>query len=73
MQPNERFLFDLHGFLTVPNALTPAQLAALNAIVDEKLARDTANTPPMAAMSWGDGADRPGWTWADIAFIRMEQ
>jgi hypothetical protein len=64
MQPNERFLFDLQGYLTVPNALTPAQLAGLNDIVDEKLAQDT--TPEMNTMSWGDGGDRPGRPWAEF-------
>jgi hypothetical protein len=42
MMPEEwRFLFDLHGVLEVPNALSVAHVAALNALLDEHIARDT--------------------------------
>ena len=39
MTPEERFLFDLQGFLVIKNVLTPAVVAELNAIADEKFAR----------------------------------
>ena len=39
MDDEQRFLFDLQGFLVVPGVLSAAELAALNAIADEKVAR----------------------------------
>jgi len=35
MNDNERYLFDLNGYLTVPNAISAAQISALNAQIDE--------------------------------------
>ena len=55
----ERFLFDLNGYLVIPNALSSAQLAALNGRLDEQL---TARVDPHAGrhrfiqeslLSWG--------------------
>lgn len=40
MTANERYLFDLQGYLVVPNALDTAQLAALNAEMDARLEAD---------------------------------
>lgn len=37
MTENERYLFDLQGFLTVPNALSVEQLSDLNAILDARI------------------------------------
>lgn len=37
MNEQERYLFDLQGYLVVPNALSQEQLDALNAIMDEKV------------------------------------
>jgi hypothetical protein len=42
MTDNEKYLFDLQGYLTVPDSLTPAQLTELNSILDEHIARDCA-------------------------------
>jgi hypothetical protein len=39
MTEQERYLFDLQGFLAVPDALTPAQVADLNALLDAHLAQ----------------------------------
>jgi hypothetical protein len=39
---HDLFLFDLQGFITVPNALNTAQLAELNAILDVHIAQDLA-------------------------------
>ena len=39
MNDEQRFLFDLQGFLVVPGVLSAAELAALNAIADEKAER----------------------------------
>jgi hypothetical protein len=36
MTPEEKFLFDLQGYLVIKSVLTPAEVAALNAIADEK-------------------------------------
>src|SRR5205823_7751477 len=36
----EKYLFDLQGYLVVPNALDAGEVAALNAIMDDRLARD---------------------------------
>ncbi|MCW8129589.1 MAG: phytanoyl-CoA dioxygenase family protein [Planctomycetota bacterium] len=35
MNENERYLFDLNGFLAVPNALNAREIASLNAQIDE--------------------------------------
>lgn len=40
MTEQERYLFDLQGFLVVPNALDSEQIAALNALMDERLAEE---------------------------------
>ncbi len=40
MTEEERYLFDLQGFLVVENALTPEQLQALNTILDRKIVRE---------------------------------
>jgi len=39
MTEQEIYLFDLQGYLVVPNALSAEEVAALNAIMDEHLAR----------------------------------
>lgn len=39
MTPEEKFLFDLQGYLVIKNVLSPDELAALNAIADEKFPR----------------------------------
>ena len=38
MREDEKYLFDLQGFLVVENALSPAQVAALDRIADEQIA-----------------------------------
>jgi ectoine hydroxylase-related dioxygenase (phytanoyl-CoA dioxygenase family) len=40
MNDNERYLFDLQGYITVENALEPAQLAELNRLLDEHIANE---------------------------------
>ena len=40
MQDNEKYLFDLQGYITVDNALDAAQLVELNRIFDEHVAAD---------------------------------
>ena len=57
MTDQERYLFDLHGYLVVPNALSTVQVTALNAILDERLAAEAnanANTHRFGRLlSWG--------------------
>ena len=43
MNDHERYLFDLNGYLVVPDALTPEQVANLNSVLDEHIA---AECPP---------------------------
>ena len=38
MTPEEKFLFDLNGYLVIKNVLSPAELTDLNKIADEKSA-----------------------------------
>ena len=48
MTERELYLFDLQGYLVVPNALTAEQVDALNRILDEHIAEETepsAETP----------------------------
>ncbi|HZO90643.1 MAG TPA: phytanoyl-CoA dioxygenase family protein [Chthonomonadaceae bacterium] len=40
MTPEEKFLFDLEGYLVVKNVLTPEEVAEMNAIADEKFPYD---------------------------------
>lgn len=57
MNEQERYLFDLQGFLVVPDALTPEQVEELNATMDEHIAAET--EPEMRThrfgrlLSWG--------------------
>ena len=44
MTPEEKFLFDLHGYLVIKNVLTPAEVAELNAVADERLPREKGAT-----------------------------
>lgn len=58
MNDQERYLFDLQGYLAVPNALSQAEVTTLNAIMDEQIAREV---PPEATtfrffgdlLAWG--------------------
>jgi hypothetical protein len=42
MDERERYLFDLNGYLALPGVLSVATLARLNALMDERIARDVA-------------------------------
>ena len=52
MTDAEKYLFDLHGYLVVEDALSPEQLAGLNAAVDAKLSDLTAE-PDRTAHRFG--------------------
>jgi ectoine hydroxylase-related dioxygenase (phytanoyl-CoA dioxygenase family) len=60
MTPEERYLFDLQGYLVVPNALSPDQLCELNAIMDRRIADEVEPDAtqhrfysPESLLSWG--------------------
>jgi ectoine hydroxylase-related dioxygenase (phytanoyl-CoA dioxygenase family) len=57
MTENERYLFDLQGYVVVPNALDAAEVAALNAIVDMQIAAlpdgDWSTHRFMEPLTWG--------------------
>ena len=48
----ERYLFDLLGYLVIEDAIQPDQLAAINRILDEKVG---AADPEAKALSFGHG------------------
>lgn len=52
MTPEEKFLFDLNGYLVIKNVLSPEELAALNAIADEKSA-DNPRLHASRVSRWG--------------------
>jgi hypothetical protein len=51
MNELDKYLFDLQGFITVPDALDAVQLQTLNAIWDQHIARDVA--PDAQNYRWG--------------------
>jgi hypothetical protein len=51
MNSHEKYLFDLQGFVAVPDALDANVLLALNAIWDEHIAREMA--PGSTSQRWG--------------------
>jgi ectoine hydroxylase-related dioxygenase (phytanoyl-CoA dioxygenase family) len=63
MTEQERYLFDLQGFLVVPDALDAATLAALNAIMDEHIAQEA--EPDMRTHRFG-GLLRWGKPYRDL-------
>ena len=42
MTEKERYLFDLQGFLVVPNALSPETVDRLNQVMDKKVTESCA-------------------------------
>lgn len=52
MNDEERYLFDLQGFLVIPDALDPNHLACLNAALDERIACET--LPDMQTHRFGE-------------------
>ncbi len=71
MTEEEKYLFDLQGFLVVENALAPAQLQALNDLLDQRIAQEVpaaAHTHRFAhtLLHWGqayrDLVDNPAVT-----------
>ena len=52
MHAHERYLFDLQGFITVPNALDAGQLHMLNQLFDQQIAQAT--TAETTTHRWGN-------------------
>ncbi|MCC7494051.1 MAG: phytanoyl-CoA dioxygenase family protein [Fimbriimonadaceae bacterium] len=50
MTTHERYLFDLRGYITIPQALDATQLATLNAAVDQRFAAEPAD---LTTKRWG--------------------
>jgi ectoine hydroxylase-related dioxygenase (phytanoyl-CoA dioxygenase family) len=63
MNAEDRYLFDLQGYLTIPGALSPAQLTRLNELIDEGIANETPGD--MRTHRFGDLLDR------DPAFLEL--
>src|SRR3954454_20391735 len=51
MNAQEAYLFDLQGFLVIPNALSAEELGQLNELMDEHIARET--EPEMCTHRFG--------------------
>ena len=57
MNENEQYLFDLQGYIAVPNALDKEQLADLNALLDKHIEQECASDRPAhrfgGLLEWG--------------------
>ncbi len=54
MTPEEKFLFDLQGYLVIKNVLTADEVAALNRLADEKMPHDPSQVDRRVRVStWG--------------------
>ena len=60
MTPEEKFLFDLHGYLVIKNVLSPAEVAELNRVADEKFPRPAGHTGQRVSRvsHWGPAYQR---------------
>ena len=58
MTPEEKFIFDLEGYIVIKNVLTPAEVAALNALADEKFTekKELADRRQSQVSKWGPAA-----------------
>lgn len=58
MNENEKYFFDVNGFIAVPDAIPPQLLARLNALVDRRIAaHDTPDAPQLhfgEVLGWRD-------------------
>jgi len=53
--PEEKFMFDLEGYIVIKNVLTPEEVAALNALADQRFTekREQADRRMSAVSQWG--------------------
>ena len=58
MTPEEQFMFDLEGYIVIKNVLTPAEVAALNALADQRFTEkpELADRRTSAVSRWGTEA-----------------
>ncbi|MCB0120691.1 MAG: phytanoyl-CoA dioxygenase family protein [Caldilineaceae bacterium] len=58
MTPEEKFMFDLEGYIVIKNVLTPEEVAALNALADQRFTekREQADRRQSAVSQWGPEA-----------------
>ena len=63
MTDHDRYLFDLQGYLTIPNALDADQLSAMNALLDAHIAAEM--TPDDSTHRFG-GMLRWGQPFLDV-------
>ncbi|HZC25452.1 MAG TPA: phytanoyl-CoA dioxygenase family protein [Actinopolymorphaceae bacterium] len=63
MNDEDRYLFDLQGYLTIPDAIPPDLLVRLNAQIDSAVAQET--EPDMRTHRFGDLLER------DVAFREL--
>ncbi len=63
MNDQEKFLFDLQGFIAVPDALTGKQVSELNNLWDARIARDM--PPEATTQRWG-GLLKWGQAFVDV-------
>ena len=52
MNENERYFFDVNGYLTVPNALSADQIAAINELIDQRI--ESHSDPRALNFGFGD-------------------
>jgi len=60
MTPEEKFMFDLEGYIVIKNVLTPAEVAELNALADQIFTakKDQADRRTSQVSRWGAPAQR---------------
>jgi hypothetical protein len=60
MTPEEKFMFDLEGYLVIRNVLTKEEVGELNAIADERFPREPGQTGQRTSRvsRWGPAYQR---------------
>ena len=66
MTPEQRYLFDINGYLHLPNALSDSELAAARAAVDRYIATPDAELPEGFSRSDDGKADANGFAFDKI-------
>ena len=58
MTPEEKFIFDLEGYIVIKNVLTAAEVAALNELADERFTekKELADRRTGPVSRWGAAA-----------------
>ena len=55
MTPEEKFIFDLEGYIVIKNVLTPSEVAALNTLADQSFTekKELADRRTWPVSRWG--------------------